>query len=125
MLKGLGEDPVITGITGMPLSHSVSPAMHNAAFQALKIPGRYFLLPAERDELEDLIALIVDLDMKGLNVTIPHKQSVMELMDELDGNASKVGAVNTIVNKDGKLIGKNTDITGFARSLTVSWGQHS
>ncbi len=117
-LKGLGEDPVITGITGMPLSHSISPAMHNAAFQALKIPGRYFLLPAERDELEDLIALIVDLDMKGLNVTIPHKQSVMELMDELDGNASKVGAVNTIVNKDGKLIGKNTDITGFARSLT-------
>ena len=72
----------------------------------------------KRDELEDLIALIVDLDMKGLNVTIPHKQSVMELMDELDGNASKVGAVNTIVNNDGKLIGKNTDITGFARSLT-------
>lgn len=128
-LKDLGDDPILTGITGSPLSHSRSPAMHNAAFAELGIKGRYFKLPAAEEELGDLMELMTALDMRGLNVTIPHKESMISLVDELDPVAEKVGAVNTILNKDGTLIGKNTDVSGlkaaFAKASVEMKGKNA
>ncbi len=116
-MKRLGDDAVVTGLTGSPLSHSLSPAMHNAAFTELGIAGRYLLFPAAEDELGDLLELMAMLDIKGLNVTIPHKSAIIGLVDEVDEVAGKVGAVNTVLNKDGTLIGKNTDVSGLRQAL--------
>ncbi len=119
-MKWLGNRAIITGIIGHPLEHTVSPAMHNAAFRSLRVPGMYFKLPAAPVELEAATQMMVDLDMRGLNVTIPHKESIISLMDRLDIDALKVGAVNTIINDKGKLIGSNTDLYGVARSFELA-----
>jgi shikimate dehydrogenase len=119
-MKWLGQHAIITGITGHPLDHSVSPAMHNAAFKALNIPGMYFKLPAAPVELESITELMVDLDLKGMNVTIPHKESIISSLDRLDPEATKVGAVNTIINDKGTLIGSNTDLYGVAKTFELA-----
>ncbi|MGD0816786.1 MAG: shikimate dehydrogenase [Methanomassiliicoccales archaeon] len=119
-MKWLGNKAIITGITGHPLEHTVSPAMHNAAFRALNVPGMYFKLPAAPVELESVTKLMVDLDMRGMNVTIPHKESVISLLDRLDMHAIKVGAVNTIINDKGALIGSNTDLYGVAKTFELA-----
>ena len=119
-MKWLGNRAIITGITGHPLEHTVSPAMHNAAFHALHVPGMYFKLPAAPVELDAVTDLMIDLDMRGLNVTIPHKESVISLMDRLDREALKVGAVNTIINDKGTLIGSNTDLYGVAKTFELA-----
>ncbi|MDH7507895.1 MAG: shikimate dehydrogenase [Methanomassiliicoccales archaeon] len=111
-MRFLGDDPIITGITGYPLSHSISPILHNAAFRALKIPGRYLTFPAKKDELEDLVSIVIDLGIRGLNVTIPHKEDIIPYIDKIDSSASQTGAVNTVLNRDGTLIGYNTDLYG-------------
>ena len=111
-MKFLGDDPVITGITGFPLSHTISPLLHNAVFRALKIPGRYLTFPAKEDELEDLINLVIDLGIRGFNVTIPHKENIIPYVDKMDSSALQTGAVNTVLNKDGTLVGYNTDLYG-------------
>jgi shikimate dehydrogenase/3-dehydroquinate dehydratase type I len=119
-MKWLGNRAIITGITGHPLEHTVSPAMHNAAFRALKLPGMYFKLPAAPVELDSVTEMMLDLDMRGLNVTIPHKESVIALLDHLDKDAAKVGAVNTIINEKGKLVGSNTDLYGVAKTFELA-----
>lgn len=119
-MKWLGNRAIITGIIGHPLEHTVSPAMHNAAFRALRVPGMYFKLPAAPVELEAVTQMMVDLDMRGLNVTIPHKESIISLLDRLDIDALKVGAVNTIINDKGRLTGSNTDLYGVARSFELA-----
>lgn len=119
-LKALGDRPVITGLTGHPLSHSLSPAMHNRAFQVLGVPGRYLLFPAQAEELEGLMNLVRDLRLRGLNVTIPHKSAVMPFLDSTDPLAERTGAVNTIVNRDGKLEGRNTDVTGLEKAMLAA-----
>lgn len=111
------EGGVITGLTGTPLGHSVSPAMHDAAFRQLGIPGRYLLFPAQTEELGALMELVRDLDIQGLNVTIPHKEEVVGLMDRIDPVAERVGAVNVVVNDKGRLVGKNTDVSGLAKTF--------
>ncbi|MDW5563109.1 MAG: shikimate dehydrogenase [Methanomassiliicoccus sp.] len=116
-LKALGDKPIITGLTGNPLGHSASPAMHDRAFRALGIPGRYLLLPAQDQEVEVLMDLVRDLNLRGLNVTIPHKASVMPYLDSIDPLAERVGAVNVIVNHSGRLEGRNTDVTGLEKAL--------
>ncbi len=116
-LKGLGQKPIITGLTGQPLGHSYSAKMHDAAFEALGIPGRYLKFPCSEEELGQLMSVMRDLGINGMNVTIPHKESVMEHLDEVDPTAKNVGAVNVIVNKDGRLIGRNTDVTGLAAAF--------
>ncbi|MBM4237312.1 MAG: shikimate dehydrogenase, partial [Euryarchaeota archaeon] len=116
-MKALGDDPIVTGITGHPLGHSASPSMHNAAFRALGIEGRYLSLPAKEEELEDLLNLMVDLDVRGVNVTIPHKESVILYLDSLDETSSRTGAVNTVLNKEGMLTGFNTDLHGIAMTF--------
>jgi shikimate dehydrogenase len=119
-MKWLGNRAVITGITGHPLDHTVSPAMHNAAFRSLHIPGMYFKLPAAPVELDAVTELMIDLDMRGMNVTIPHKESIIASMDRLDREALTVGAVNTIINDKGILIGSNTDLYGVSKTFELA-----
>lgn len=119
-LKALGDQPMITGLTGNPLGHSLSPALHDLAFKELKVPGRYLSFPATDDELGELMDLVRELKVRGLNVTIPHKEKVMRHLDEIDPLAKRVGAVNVIVNEKGKLIGHNTDVTGLEKALLTA-----
>lgn len=105
------------GLIGWPVEHSVSPAMHNAAFEALGLPWRYTLIPTAPDRLEQEVANLRGGGFRGVNVTVPHKQSVMPYLDEITEAARAIGAVNTIVVEGGRLIGHNTDADGFWRAL--------
>ncbi|MDE2518621.1 MAG: shikimate dehydrogenase [Methanocorpusculum sp.] len=117
---GLGTDPFITAITGWPLEHTRSPQMHNAAFRAAGIPGRYVRIPAPAEELPLLPEVLRCYQIRGANVTIPHKQAVMPLLSEVSPAAQSAGAVNTIlVSRDGRLIGTNTDIAGIAATVAA------
>ena len=108
----------LTGLIGWPLGHSVSPAMHNAGFQALGLDGRYEALPVPPEQVGDLVRSLHARGFRGVNVTIPYKQAVMPLMDELSEAAQRIGAVNTIVvEPDGRLRGDNTDWLGFLHPL--------
>ncbi len=110
----------ITGIFGHPVEHTLSPAMHNAAFKALGLNYCYVPFLVHPDYLEDAIKAIRALNLCGVNVTVPHKEKVMPLLDEINEEASFIGAVNTIVNSEGRLIGYNTDGRGFMQSLLES-----
>jgi shikimate dehydrogenase len=108
------------GLIGFPLSHSLSPGLHTAAFKALGLDGEYQLYPVapdDRDSLGELARRVRSGELLGLNITIPHKQTIIPLMDELTPIAQAIGAVNTIYAKDGKLIGHNTDAPGFLSDL--------
>ena len=108
------------GLTGYPLGHSLSPKIHTAALKSCGLQGDYSLFPIHPDDkqgLKDLLARVRSGEITGLNVTIPHKQNVIELMDELTSTAKAIGAVNTIYMRDGKLIGDNTDASGFLSDL--------
>lgn len=110
-MTGLSDDCMITGITGHPLERSRSPAMHNAAFAESGISGRYLVFDSPSlNRIEDCIN---GFDIRGMNVTIPYKESIISHLDWLDGDAEKAGAVNTIVNDSGRLRGYNTDIHGI------------
>jgi shikimate dehydrogenase len=110
--------PIRTGLLGWPLGHSVSPAMHDAAFAALGLAGRYELLPVPPQGLAGLVGSLAAEGFRGVNVTIPHKQAVMPLMDGLSDAARLIGAVNTVVvGPDGRLHGDNTDWLGFLHPL--------
>ena len=103
-------------IFGNPVSHSKSPLMHNLAFRGLKYNGCY-----NRYRLEDgsrLKETFFALKLKGINITVPHKEHAYNTCDELDPFAQKVGAVNTIVEKEGKLHGFNTDAPGFLKAIS-------
>ncbi|MBT2288766.1 shikimate dehydrogenase [Paenibacillus albidus] len=108
---------LLLGVMGDPIAQSKSPLMHGVALQALGIPGAYVPLHVAPDKLGDAIQAIRTLGFRGVNVTIPHKVAVMEYLDRLDESAVAVGAVNTIVNDEGRLTGYNTDGIGYVRSL--------
>ncbi len=104
------------GLTGYPLSHSLSPRLHAAALAALGLKGEYRLYPVAPEDPDGLRRLTERLrrgELHGLNVTIPHKQTVIPLLDELSPAARSIGAVNTICLRDGRLVGENTDAPGF------------
>lgn len=107
----------IYGILGFPVGHSRSPAMHNSAFAALGIDAMYvpFAVPPER--LPAAIASIRPLNLRGLNVTLPHKTNVIPLLDRVEPDALMIGAVNTLFFEHDKLVGTNTDAPGLTRSL--------
>jgi shikimate dehydrogenase len=105
------------GVIGDPISHSMSPLMHNAAFEKLGIEGSYHPFHVRRENLENAIRGVKALGIEGMNVTIPHKTAVMEYLDRIDPLAEKIGAVNTIVNDEGILTGYNTDGLGFIKGL--------
>lgn len=108
----------LIGLIGWPVSHSFSPAMHNAAAQALRLNWKYLPLPVLPDRLGTAVSGLFPLGFRGVNVTVPHKQAVIPLLDELEPGASAIGAVNTIVvQANGRLIGHNTDWSGFLADL--------
>jgi shikimate dehydrogenase len=107
----------ITGIFGYPIEHTISPRMHNAGFNALNLDICYIAFKVRPEELSDAVKAIRALNMLGVNITIPHKESVVRMLDRIDEEASFIGAINTIVNSEGTLVGYNTDGRGFMRSL--------
>lgn len=109
--------PRIFGVIGDPISHSASPRMHHAACRYLGLSYCYLPFRVATADLPEMMSLIRQFNFLGVNVTIPHKESVIKYMDELDATAQKIGAVNTIVNKSGKLIGFNTDGDGLLMAL--------
>lgn len=105
----------IYGIMGMPVSHSLSPAMHNAAFRALRLNKVYVPFPVI--DVPGALAGISALGIRGVSVTIPHKQAVIAGLDSIDPVAARIGAVNTLVLDQGKIHGHNTDWLGANRAL--------
>jgi shikimate dehydrogenase len=104
-------------LIGGPVEHSVSPLMFNKAFEFLGLDFVYIAFRVEEMELRNAIKGIKALGIKGVNVTMPHKIKVMKFLDKIDKLALKIGAVNTILNENGKLIGFNTDGEGALRAL--------
>lgn len=107
----------VTGIFGDPVAHTLSPLMHNAAFAALGLNFVYLPFHVRREALAAAVAGIKALGLAGVNVTVPHKEAVLPLLDEVAEEARLIGAVNTVVNRGGALVGYNTDALGFLRAL--------
>ena len=112
-----GETRVI-GIFGNPIAHTRSPAMHNAAFRALGLRYVYIPFSVPSAALGKATSSIRTLNLVGVNVTVPHKEKILHYLDELSPAASLYRAVNTVINRHGKLYGENTDGQGFLRSLS-------
>lgn len=112
----------LLGVIGDPISHSLSPLMHNAALAHLKLPYLYMPWRVTPKDLKKFIRSLPQRNIAGINVTIPHKQSVLPLMDSLSREAKLIGAVNTVIVKGKKLIGNNTDGTGYLASLKKEAG---
>ncbi len=105
---------------GYPLGHSISPAMQNAALAERRIRAtRYAKNPMPPEKMADMILALRAPHCLGANVTVPHKQTIMPHLDELTDLAREIGAVNTVLKRDGKLIGDNTDAYGFLQALRV------
>ncbi|MPQ44587.1 shikimate dehydrogenase [Clostridium tarantellae] len=107
----------IFGLIGEKLSHSFSPKIHNPIFKELKINGVYNLFSVNRKNSFDIVNSLKILGVKGVNVTIPYKELVMEQLDYISPEAEKIGAINTILIKDEKSYGYNTDYYGFGKML--------
>lgn len=105
----------IFGIVGYPLGHSLSPLMHNTAFRFRGLNAIYLFF--ETQEIENAIKGIKALGIKGVSVTIPYKSDVLPFLDRIDSLAENIGAVNTIINKEGELIGYNTDAIGALKAI--------
>ncbi|KKP36623.1 shikimate dehydrogenase [Candidatus Peregrinibacteria bacterium RIFOXYC2_FULL_33_13] len=105
------------GILGYPLTQSLSPAMHNAAFKALNIDASYEKFEILSENLEDFVQNKLRQDISGLSVTIPYKVEIMKYLDEIDEISTEIGAVNTVINEKGKLKGTNTDWYGALKLL--------
>ncbi|MBI5740278.1 MAG: shikimate dehydrogenase [Nitrospirae bacterium] len=108
----------IIGIFGNPVEHTLSPAMHNAAFQTLGLDMAYVPFRVLPEDLPDAVRAVRTLNLQGVNITVPHKENVIPLLDEVDKEAEFIGAVNTVVNTDRRLKGYNTDGRGFMNSLS-------
>lgn len=107
----------ICGIIGDPVEHTMSPVMHNAAFNKLGLDFIYIPFLVKKEFLKEAIEGMKAMNIRGLSVTQPHKVEVMKLLDSIDPLAEKMGTVNTIVNDSGILTGSNTDADGFLRGL--------
>ncbi|TCZ77050.1 shikimate dehydrogenase [Paenibacillus albiflavus] len=120
--QGINSDTVLYGVLGDPIRHSRSPIMIGRAFREMGINAAYAAFRVEPQDLSAAVQGIRALGLGGANVTIPHKIEVMRYLDEIDEGARVAGAVNTIVNKGGRLIGYNTDGIGYVRSLKNETG---
>ena len=110
----------IYGIFGRPVAHSLSPAMHNAAFRELGLNAVYVAFPVT--DLPQAVAGLRGLAIQGASVTIPFKEEIIPRLDELDPQAARIGAVNTVVNRAGRLYGYNTDWLGALKALKAETG---
>jgi len=103
----------LTGLLGSPVAHSISPLMHNEAFQRLGLDYAYLCFDVGEDTLPQAVEGLKALKVRGFNLTMPNKNKVIELLDDLSPAARLIGAVNTVVNENGRLIGHNTDGIGY------------
>jgi shikimate dehydrogenase len=113
---GLDSDTILFAVLGDPVSHSLGPVMHNTAFVETGFKGVYLAFRVK--DIGGAVIGIKALGIKGASITIPHKLSVMDFLDELDDSAKKVGTVNTLVNRNGVLTGYNSDGIGAVRALS-------
>lgn len=116
-----GETRVV-GVFGDPIKHSASPAMHNAAFEKLRLNWRYLPFHVLPDKLEAALHGVRDMGLVGVNLTVPHKIFALALVDEVDPVARQLGAVNTVHVVDGRLVGHNTDGYGLVKALREAFG---
>ncbi len=107
----------LVGLIGWPVEHSLSPCMHNAAFDKLGLNWCYVPMPVAPERLGDALRGLAALGFAGVNVTVPHKETVVAYLDEIAPEAQSIGAVNTIVLREGRAIGHNTDVYGFLEAL--------
>lgn len=114
---GLSGKTRVACVIGYPVSHSLSPVMHNAAFGHLGIDAVYVAFHVAPKSVATAVAAVRDLALLGANITVPHKESILSHLDSISARARRVGAVNTIVPRRGKLLGENTDVPGFQRAL--------
>jgi len=117
MTQSISGTTQIYGLIGDPVEHSFSPPMMNAAFTYMNLDARYLAFQVKMKKVSEAIEGIRALNFAGVNVTVPHKSSVIPYLDEVSPLAKKIGAVNTISNVKGHLKGTNTDFSGFIRSL--------
>ena len=113
----INGETVVCGLFGYPVAHSFSPEMHNRAFDELGLNWAYLPFEVKPEHLSQAVEAVRALNLVGVNVTVPHKERVIEFLDEITQAAKTIGAVNVIVNDGGKLIGHNTDGIGFIKSL--------
>ncbi|MDF2615646.1 MAG: aroE [Sedimentibacter sp.] len=112
----------LIGLLGYPLGHSLSPLMHNTAFESLSLDKIYIPIEVAPENLETVVKGMAKMNFEGFNVTIPHKIEIMKLLDEVDDYAKCIGAVNTVAVHEGNLKGYNTDGMGFLKSFEESTG---
>lgn len=111
------DEPILLGLIGHPIGHSISPAIHEAALAAVGMPAAYLPLDVLPESVDALLHAAPRLRLRGFNVTAPYKETIVEKLDELDGDAQRIGAVNTVVVEEGWTKGHNTDVHGFRLSL--------
>lgn len=119
-INKIDMDTAIYGLIGNPVGHSLGPYIHNASFRELGINAVY--LPFKVENLSKFVQGFKGLKVKGYSITIPHKEAIVPLLDGLDSLAKEIGAVNTVVNKEGKLVGYNTDSTAALKELEEGLG---
>lgn len=107
----------LTGLLGSPVSHSISPMMHNEAFKQLHLDYVYLAFDVELDKLASVVEGLRAMNVRGFNLTMPHKNAMCALCDSLSPAAEIIGAVNTVVNENGHFAGHTTDGTGYMRAL--------
>ncbi|WP_135546535.1 shikimate dehydrogenase [Paenibacillus cymbidii] len=121
-IRAIDTATELYAVFGDPIGHSKSPLMLNRAFAAAERNAAYVAFHVKPEGLGDAVRGVRALGIRGVNVTIPHKLEVMPFLDEIDEDARAIGAVNTIANRDGKLVGYNTDGIGYVRSLKEETG---
>lgn len=109
------------GLIGYPIKHSLSPWIHKQFLEVANLQGNYSIFEVREVELTELVQTIKEKSVTGFNVTLPYKQKIIPLLDDLDPSAKHIGAVNTVLNKEGRLVGFNTDGIGYLRSLEQSF----
>ena len=107
----------LTGLLGSPVAHSKSPLMHNEAFRLLRLDYVYLCFDVKEDNLKTAFEGLKKLNVAGFNCTMPDKTAICELLDDLSPAAKMIGAVNTVVNENGRYIGHNTDGIGYMQSV--------
>jgi shikimate dehydrogenase len=112
----------ITGLIGHPVKHSLSPRIHRYWLQKHAIEGDYMLWDTPPETLETQVKNLRDLAALGFNITVPHKQAIIEFLDDIDDTARRIGAVNSVTNKNGRLVGTNTDAYGCIANLQENLG---
>lgn len=114
---GRNQVKKLYAVLGDPIGHSMSPVMHNDLFECYQMDAHYHPFLVKKEDLKTVVQGLKAIGIAGFNVTIPHKSDIIPLLDEVDELAQSIGAVNTVVNENGRFIGYNTDGPGFLKGL--------